>query len=147
VEAKMITKFNNEYRWLSNFYPAEITCAGRTYSTAEHFYQAQKTTSLKWFNRIRETSTPGKAKRLGQKAPLRADWEDSRVHVMRIVVREKFRQHPELMEKLMATGSQMLVEGNRWHDQFWGNCLCPEHYQIDGENWLGRILMEVRKGL
>ncbi len=57
---------------------------------------------------------------------------------MRNVVFTKFRQHPELQSRLVATGACMLVEGNTWGDKFWG--------RVDGKclNVLGSILMEVR---
>ena len=52
----------------------------------------------------------------------------------------------ELAEKLLATGDEEVVEGNTWHDRYWGRCKCVKH---EGEclNWLGRILMRVRADL
>jgi len=35
----------------------------------------------------------------------------------------------------------------RWLSNFWGNCTCPRCRDIDGQNWLGRILMVVREEL
>lgn len=45
---------------------------------------------------------------------------------------------PYLREKLLATGDAELVEGNTWGDRFWGVC------NGVGQNWLGRLLMQVR---
>jgi predicted NAD-dependent protein-ADP-ribosyltransferase YbiA (DUF1768 family) len=42
---------------------------------------------------------------------------------------------------LDATGDRKLVEGNYWHDTFWGVC------NGVGENYLGEILMHVRQEL
>ena len=39
----------------------------------------------------------------------------------------------------MATGNAVLVEKNDWGDTFWGVC------SGKGENYLGRLLMQVRK--
>jgi predicted NAD-dependent protein-ADP-ribosyltransferase YbiA (DUF1768 family) len=43
--------------------------------------------------------------------------------------------------KLAATANAELVEGNRHRDRFWGV------WGDKGQNWLGRILMEVRAEL
>jgi len=45
---------------------------------------------------------------------------------------------------LLATGDTKLLEGNRWHDNFWGNCDCPNCRDKPGLNYLGKILMRVR---
>jgi predicted NAD-dependent protein-ADP-ribosyltransferase YbiA (DUF1768 family) len=61
--------------------------------------------------------------------------------MMYIAVSEKFKQNKDLSEKLIATGDMELVEHNWWKDKFWG-----KHFG-EGENYLGRILMKVRKEL
>lgn len=86
---------------------------------------------------IREAATPGQAKKLGQGVSLRPDWESVKVDLMRTFVRKKF-ENPFLRPLLLATGDAELVEGNTWNDTFWGVC------RGRGQNWLGRILMEVR---
>ena len=45
------------------------------------------------------------------------------------------------MDKLLDTGDTELIEGNNWHDTFWGVC------KGKGQNNLGKILMEVRKDI
>ena len=57
------------------------------------------------------------------------------------VVRAKFDQHPDLAQKLLATGDEELVEGNDWGDIYWGV------YKGHGKNMLGKILMRVRAEL
>ena len=57
---------------------------------------------------------------------------------MRDVLRAKFSD-PELRGRLLATGEKHLVEGNHWGDRVWGQC--PVGI---GENWLGRLLMDIR---
>ena len=52
----------------------------------------------------------------------------------------KFVQHPELAARLVLTGVMPLVEGNAWHDVFWG----VDVRTGEGENHLGRILMAIR---
>ena len=66
---------------------------------------------------------------------------------MLLVVLSKFVQHPELGELLVQTEDAGLVEGNTWHDNYWGACICPKCGAGDlyyGLNYLGRILMMTR---
>ena len=61
---------------------------------------------------------------------------------MEELLRLKFAQ-PYLRDLLIATGEQKLIEGNYWHDNFWGSCSC-EKCGDKGENHLGRLLMKLR---
>jgi predicted NAD-dependent protein-ADP-ribosyltransferase YbiA (DUF1768 family) len=63
------------------------------------------------------------------------------------VVLAKFDQHPELLTRLLATDESLLIEGNWWHDNFWGDCRCgkkPECRAM-GENMLGKTHMKIRE--
>jgi hypothetical protein len=42
--------FHNEYRFLSNFYPAEVSFEGLVFPTVEHAYVAAKTTDIDGMN-------------------------------------------------------------------------------------------------
>lgn len=136
--------FSAGNRFLSNFYYCPILWGGTVYPSAEHLYQARKTSDPQWQERIASAVTPRSAKELGQQAPLINGWDYLKVAVMEDVVREKFRQNSTLNDQLIATGEQVLIEGNSWHDQFWGDCWCPQHRRIDGKNALGIVLMRVR---
>jgi predicted NAD-dependent protein-ADP-ribosyltransferase YbiA (DUF1768 family) len=65
---------------------------------------------------------------------------------MQLLLWKKFMQ-PRLRKKLQETGTQMLVEGNYWHDNFWGNCKCKKCKDITGQNTLGILLMALREEL
>lgn len=141
-----ITRFDGEFRFLSNFYPSPIRYNDlegtvNLYPTAEHLYQALKTDNASERRQVRMAPGPGMAKRVGRKVTLRAGWDTLRLPVMRRVIALKFVQHAELAEWLMATGDRPLIEGNTWDDTFWGVC------NGVGENWLGMILMETRSHL
>lgn len=125
--------------FLSNFYPTRIEHGGLIWPTSEHLYQALKTSDTTAREIIRIASTPGQAKRLGRRVPIRAGWGDRRMAVMRYVVHLKFGSHQFLSERLIATGSQKLIEVNYWGDTFWGV------YNGEGDNFLGRILMDERE--
>jgi len=94
---------------------------------------------------IRRAKTPAIAKKLGQKALLREDWEEIKVPLMTELVFLKFEQNQDLKNKLLSMNLAKLVEGNYWHDNFWGNCFCSRCKDIEGQNVLGIILMGVRE--
>ena len=74
---------------------------------------------------------------------MRPDWEQVKLGIMEEIVRAKFTQHPELAGRLLSTGDLQLVEGNAWHDTFWGVDLATGK----GQNRLGLILMRIRAEL
>lgn len=136
-----IKNFGGEYEFLSNFYEVPVRYE-YFYGSSEAAYQAQKAANLsdklEFLNYI-----PKKAKRHARKIPIRADWDAVKISFMRDIVFAKFMQNAELAEKLFATGNAEIVEGNYWHDTFWG----VDEETGCGENNLGKILMEVRAGL
>lgn len=139
-----IGQFKGEYDFLSNFYfhPA-IAGVLHGYITTENFYQAMKTTDKAQREQFK-TCAPGQSKRLGRRITLRDDWDDLRDEVMLYALRRKF-SIPDLTDKLKATGDAFLVEGNVWHDNYWGNCTCNRCADIPGDNMLGKLLMQVRE--
>jgi ribA/ribD-fused uncharacterized protein len=141
AERQRIDSFQGRYRFLSNFWPAQVEFEGLTYPDVEHAYQSAKTLDMSARRRIAALPTPAEAKHAGEALPLRPDWPQIKYDVMLQCVRFKFTHHPELAGKLLATGNAYLEEGNTWNDQIWGV------YQGHGTNWLGKILMTVRDEL
>lgn len=143
----MITSFDGEYAFLSNFFYEPFDCYGVVVPTAEHAYQAQKAShgEIATKRLILSATTPGHAKRLGRRVKLREGWDDIKVDVMRKIIAAKFRDGSVLSSMLAATGDEELVEGNTWGDTFWGCVRTPEkHGSWVGANHLGIILMEWR---
>jgi N-glycosidase YbiA len=139
-----IAEFQNEYRFLSNFWPAEVVYEDITYPTAEHAYQATKTLDMNERKKIAALKTPAEAKHAGEALKQRPDWPDIKFKVMEEVVRYKFTHHADLAQKLLNTGDAELEEGNTWNDRIWG--VSPPN-SSQGENHLGIILMKVRDEL
>lgn len=135
----MIDKFEGQHAFLSNFYYANVNIHGISYPTSEHAYQAFKTNDVPTRVKLSQFSTPKEAKRAGRLLPLRRDWEALKFDVMRMVVHAKFTQNASLAALLLSTGDQELIEGNWWGDTVWGVC------KGEGENHLGRILMDARR--
>jgi ribA/ribD-fused uncharacterized protein len=142
----MIDSFDGEYRFLSNFWPATVVLDGLMYPTVEHAYQAAKTDVFACRLVIQAADTPGQAKRLGRRMPLRPDWERVKQDVMASLLRQKFAPGTGLADQLLATGYEGLIEGNSWHDNYWGVCYCPKCCNR-GQNRLGKLLMNIRKEL
>lgn len=134
-----IDKFDGEYAFLSNFYEAPMVIDGITYPTNEHYFQAMKAKSKAEHLKIAAAATPGEAKRLGRKCELKPNWEQIKDRVMLIGLFEKFTQNPQLKKRLLETGNAKLIEGNTWHDTYWGVC-----YGV-GANKLGELLMALRE--
>lgn len=137
-----ITSFRGEYGFLSNMYGVEVVWDGRTYRNTESAFQSAKVLSAEERDEFCGLSGV-MAKRKGRRVSLRPDWETVKDGIMEEVVRAKFEQHPELAEKLAATGDAPLMEGNAWHDTYWG----VDSRTLRGENRLGEILMKVRAEL
>jgi ribA/ribD-fused uncharacterized protein len=131
----LIDSFRGDFGFLSNFHEASIWIDGLRYPSVEHAYQSMKVGGSET---IREARSPGVAKNLGRAMPMVPDWDNKKVDVMRRLVREKFK-NPLLRAMLVATADATLVEGNTWNDRFWGVC------RGTGQNWLGKILMEIRE--
>lgn len=146
------------FGFLSHFFPAEITLDGLTWRSVEHYYQAQKSDDPAYRDAIRAAVSPGMAKRLAAPpaAPRRIsaqswfrkhgtlprdDWHQVKLDIMRRADRAKFTQHGTLTSQLLGTGDAELIEDSPY-EPFWGTG--PNGH---GENWAGRVLMEIRHEL
>ena len=144
----MIDSFGGEYRFLSNFYPSPVRWGGIDYPTVEHAFQAQKTEIEATRLRIADLPLAKDAKKAGRQLPLPPNWSVRRIIVMSLLLRQKFAPGSPLAGRLLATGDEELVEGNWWHDNFWGDCRCGRPECLEpGQNELGKALMTIREDL
>ena len=143
----------------SNFFPVPITVTiltpdgsvTETYPSVEHAFQAAKTSVA---DERKEFQNPelyaGTAKKMGRFVTLRKNWESCKVSTMAALLHIKF-QNPNMRELLLETRPKMLIEGNYWHDNFWGICFCPASSKgcegATGINTLGKLLMNLRRSL
>jgi len=138
--------FRGDWNILSNFYttPQPFTWMGLAWTCSENAFQWAKLP-----DKLREKSalagifqkiTAGESKALGKIITLRDDWDDIKVGVMKAILKQKF-ESPIMRYKLQDTGDKELVEWNTWYDVFWGK----DVKSGEGENNLGKILMEIRK--
>jgi len=149
MPADLIDNFRGRWAFLSNFHPAPLVWEGETYPTSEHAFNAGKTLDAAERAHVRESRSAADAKRRGRHVNLRPGWDTRvRFEVMASVLDAKFRTHPGRVEALLSTGDAMLVEGNTWHDNVWGDCRCGRRRcEPAGDNHLGRLLMLLRDEL
>ncbi len=153
-----IIKFDGMWSAFSNFssLPDDSVTInlpnGQTVSvaTVEHGYQASKAQDLDVAKGIVEAANPVQAKKLGQAVKLSDDeikkWDRRKQLVMLQLLTAKFTLAP-LAELLDSSSPAVLVEGNYWHDNYWGSCLCPEcsiNKKVVSYNFLGQMLMFLR---
>lgn len=136
----MITSFQGRYSWLSNFHMVSVLYEGIMYPSAEHAYQAAKSTNESTRLWVSSLASPSEAKKAGRTILIRPDWDDVKLDVMLEILRAKFQDY-ELRQRLLSTEDMLLVEGNWWGDKFWGVC------NGIGCNHLGMLLMRVRSEL
>lgn len=139
----VINRFNLENRFLSNFQASTFFYNGKKYPSVEHAYQALKTLDPDEHELVRNAVSASQAKKLGKTAiTIQPGWDEMKASIMLTLLRLKF-QNPYLRCRLVATGNAILIEGNTWHDTFFGVCNCPKH-NGEGQNVLGKLLMQVR---
>ena len=145
-----IRSFSRTYAFLSNFYPCIVEYEGMTFPSVEHAFQAAKTLDMEERSNFCAYPDPATAKKAGRKLKLRKDWEDVKIDIMRQLVYDKFTRNMsrgngyvivDIRKKLLNTGNAYLEEGNNHGDRFWGTV------KGEGQNWLGKILMEIRSEL
>jgi len=147
----------DNFGFLSNFYPSKIQINEAVWPDVEHYYQSEKSTDAEYHAVVMNASSPGKAKRLGdsriesskmakqswfRKRPdlLRTDWNEIKLLVMKRAIWAKFTQNQDLRKMILATKEAILIEDSQT-DSFWG-----WGRDKNGENNLGKLLMEVRNG-
>lgn len=140
-----IAAFRGAYAFLSNFSQTPVVWRDEVWPTAEHAFQAAKCLYEADRVAILNAATPGEAKRLGRKVTLRLDWEEIKDSIMEEILRAKFAS-ANMQSRLLSTKEEELVEGNVWHDNYWGDCRCSTNEACveSGENKLGKLLMKLR---
>ena len=128
------------YGYLSNDVPTAVTADGVEYPSVTHAYWALSTDDPATKEKIRLAPKATDAHDLGRAASRRTNWPLFRLAVMADLIRLKFRQHPDLAAKLVATGDAR-IRGIGFSGHYW------DEGGSRGRNWLGRILEMVRSEL
>ena len=148
---------DEENGYLSNWFLSKFTVGGITFSSMEQYMMYEKAVLFKdqtTAEKILQTDDVAKIKALGRTVKNFDDkvWTKEREGIVYQGVSEKFRQNPELAEKLEKTGEEIIAEC-AVKDRIWGIGLSMKdenRFSIDkwrGQNLLGKILMRVREDI
>lgn len=141
----------------SQWYKSPFVMAGATFETAEHYMMYGKATifgDAKIAKDILRTKDPKKVKALGKRVGgfIEDTWKLHRYNIVYSGNIEKFTQNKKLAYLLMASHGLEIVEASPY-DKIWGIGMGVEHPNVtdkskwQGENLLGKVLMDVRKYL
>ena len=149
----LIRKVKEENGWLSCMSPHPVTHEDTTYKTCEALFQSLRFKGYPDIQReILEQKSPMAAKMIARKYRAKLNrgalWDEdpSDISLMKECLLLKLEQHPELKDKLLATGSKTIIEDCTTHDResarFWG--MVFKDGQWIGKNVFGNLWMEIR---
>ena len=155
VDAKnirgVIKGFCGAYRFLLNDFECEIyDYEGNKFKSAEAMFHSYRTVDPE--ERVKFTKmTPQESRDyVIDELETRSDWDDIKYDAMWYVIYQKFAQNKSLTKLLIETGHDLLIHVNT-DDLYWGMVpdVVPvgdsETTTLNGQNRLGRILMQVRE--
>jgi len=129
------------FGFLSNLFKREIVFEGKTFPTNEHAYQYGKPKDIEVAEWIMKAPKPHLVALISHSLffyDMKPEWNKIKVERMKAILRAKFTQHEDLKERLLQTGSKILIENSKM-DAFWGIGKNGK-----GKNILGKLLMEIR---
>jgi ribA/ribD-fused uncharacterized protein len=147
----------NEYGFLSLDWPVLLEIAGTPYRSAKHALYGELAKAFNdtaMFDRIRRTKDPLKLTYTYTDSPgvVEDSWNSKRAEIIQKILREKFRQHPELAERLVMTGEAVLA-ADVMGDTLFGIGLSMDDPKAQkprkwtGQNLIGKVLEQIRTEL
>lgn len=148
-EIVLIRGVKEKWGWLGNMSPHSVEYKRQTFRTTEALFQWLRFEGhVKIQNQITACKSPLRVKMLAKKYRcLLPDPDDETdLEMMRLCLCLKIEQHEDLKKLLLATGDLLIVEDctarQKGDALYWG--LAQVNGQWVGENWLGRLWMELR---
>lgn len=149
VEGKRIG-YMSEESYLSNFFICPVTVDGYTFSSAEHAIQYKRSLVGKREDigiQIKQTLRSADVKMLGEKVDYNKKWDNTKIGLIRGIVKQKFIENNTLKIKLLATAGYTLEEAT--FDRYWGTGVPVYSKEFrkgkhTGKNIMGRLLEEIR---
>lgn len=147
-ECQVIESFKGDFADFSNFAPVQIYYKGINFPTVEHAFVASKSNDQLFRFNISQIPAhrAGEAKRRGKRMVLRRDWELVKLKNMKRFLMQKY-SYERYRRLLISTVDAIIIEGNYWHDNYWGDCKCRKCKDIPGKNHLGNLIMSVRSNI
>jgi predicted NAD-dependent protein-ADP-ribosyltransferase YbiA (DUF1768 family) len=145
-----IRKVDEPNGWMGNMSSLPVRVEGVRYSTTEHLFQCMRFEDEGIRREIRESKSPMSSKMVMKKHMEKMDViprSELDLNLMRSVLRIKLEFYPKLREELMKQDSDTLIiedctKRSGVSSKFWGMKLVDGDWV--GENWLGRLWMELR---
>ena len=144
------SKVDLPYGWMGNMAPFPIVYENKKWLTTEALFQAMRFKDEKIKEEIRAEKSPMSAKMKAKKHKAQyavIPMSEQDIENMRLCVKLKVEQHPELKKKLLLTGNYDIYEdiGKRNGERhfFWG--AKRENDKWIGNNMMGKIWMELRE--
>jgi predicted NAD-dependent protein-ADP-ribosyltransferase YbiA (DUF1768 family) len=136
-----IDNFNGVFDFLNNEYPCEVYFEGLMFPSVFHAFQAARSTKEHERAKIAYADSMQELYELATEIEDPADWQSKRLLVMEKCLRDKFRRHREMRERLRKTGNRDLL--NSYADKsssnlYWGVV------EGNGQNHLGKLLEAIR---
>lgn len=136
-----IDNFNGVFDFLNNEYPCAVYLEGRLYPSVFHAFQAARSEKDHERAKIALAESLQELYELATEIEDPPEWANKRLTVMEKCLRDKFRRHRELRERLRKTGNRDLI--NTYADRstsnlFWGMV------EGKGQNHLGHLLQNIR---
>lgn len=135
-----------------NMAPFPVRYQDRLFMTTEALFQSLRFSSEAVIEEIRSQKSPMTAKFVAKRCKAQMVIEpmsSQDLDNMRLCLRLKVEQHPELKQKLLDTGDAFIVEDcqkrQRGSGLFWDAALLDGQWK--GQNWLGVLWMEFRSQL
>ena len=148
----IIGKIKHEGRCGGNMATFPIEFNGVVWLTSEALFQAMRFDDEKIKQEIRNEKSPMGAKMKAKKYQASMVVEptsEKDIDNMRLCLKLKIEQHPELKQKLIDSGDTFIVEDctrrQRGSGLFWGAALVDGEWK--GQNQLGKLWMELRATL
>jgi ribA/ribD-fused uncharacterized protein len=149
-EAVVFHKTKERWGELSNMASGfPLIVVGSVWPSSEALYQACRFPDLPHVQLLiaeQNSAMAAKMRSKPHRSATREDWPGIRVRIMRWVLRVKLAQHMNgFGNVLLATGDSSIVERSA-KDRYWG-AIESDDGTLEGENVLGRLLMELRDEL
>ena len=148
----LIRKVKEPHGWLGNMSPYPVDFEGKQFRTTEALFQSLRFQNEEVIEAIRAEKSPMAAKfaaKKHKKGMVVEPLSESDVENMKLCLKLKVEQHPELRDRLLATGDAVIIEDctkrKRGSGLFWGAGLDDGSWI--GQNTLGKLWMEIRHGL
>lgn len=137
--------FSSAFDPLNNWSAHAVRIWGKTFPTAEHAYHWRKFSDglPAVADEILAAPSPWAAMQVERtyRSERQHNWNDVKAAIMTEILRAKLAQNQDVRDCLIKTGTKQLIENSPW-DSFWG-----VGKNGDGQNQMGKILMELRKEL